>query len=105
MCVFFLASTDEQDQEFKNHGTGMLVGSFLMVFVQVATVCGVITGTILPTCTDNFQCVSAQEEGTFCERKTDGSDNRCQYCGDAPTLRMQIVRILPSIPFLTAHSV
>ena len=91
MCVFFLASTDERDAIFKHHGTGMLVVSFMLVFFQVATVCGVMTGTILPTCTSNYQCTMAQDEGLFCHLKSDGSDNRCMFCGDAATRRMQLV--------------
>jgi hypothetical protein len=100
MCVFFLASTDEQDEIFKHHGGGMLAVSFLLVLFQVATVCGVMTGTILPTCTTTYQCKMAQEEGLFCRIKSDGSDNRCMFCGDAATLRMQLVIAPRSIALL-----
>ena len=67
MVVFFLASTDEKDAAYKNHASGMLFASFLMVMFQICTVCGVLTGTILPSCATNYQCKEAQDSGTFCE--------------------------------------
>jgi hypothetical protein len=99
MVVFFLASTDEKDAVYKNHATGMLFASFFMVMFQICTVCGVLTGTILPSCATNYQCKEAQEEGTFCELKTisatgerDSSrNNRCNYCGEAPFYSLLLV--------------
>ena len=82
MCVFFIASTDEEDKEFKVHSPLIFGASALIVFFQCAAVCAILTSTVLPSCTNNYQCEQAQDQGTFCEVSRFAS--RCQYCGEAP---------------------
>jgi hypothetical protein len=81
--VFFLTSTEADDEPMKQWLPLMLAGSWLMVLIQCAACLAVVIGVALPSCRSSDQC----PDGQYCQV---GFSNRCGFCGSNAPLIMQV---------------
>ena len=78
--VFYLTTKAEQDARLRTRAPLMAAVSFLMVFMQAASISAIIFGTVIPACDTKTEC----DKGRFCKAHGEGEGdgtNRCSYCG------------------------
>lgn len=82
--IYFLTSTEEQDQPMRKKAPLMFAGGLFMVLIQIFTTWGVLLGMVAPPCINNQQCAD-YHYGFYCFRQ--GDAGRCKACGeDAPLI-------------------
>jgi Zn ribbon nucleic-acid-binding protein len=79
--VYFMTTDAEADVQMRALAPAMLVGSYVIVIAQCATVVGIVAGTLFPACENNDFC--ANGEACNIDTKT------CVRCGATQPLRMQ----------------
>jgi hypothetical protein len=80
--VFFVATSELEDEAMKAYVPAMFATSVLMTVVQCMTAMAVFISTILPSCRTSDQCPA----GLYCQI---GFSYRCQFCGSNAPLIMQ----------------
>lgn len=80
--VYFLTSTDKDDEDMRNTARGMFAFGAFMVLVQWLAAVGLLIGMVFPSCGTDDQCHS----GTYCHIAPGRTTGRCLFCGEAAPL-------------------
>ena len=77
-----------EDEALRQKGPMLAAVGALMVWMQCATVIGVLQGTLYPSCKSNDQCLT---KGTYCAiGGRYPQDPNCWYCGTTAPLGAQV---------------
>ena len=83
--VYFLTTEAEADADLRAVAPIMLVGSYVMVIVQVMTASAIWVNALLPACGNNDMCM----DGMYCHSQNRGGYGLCYNCGAVVPLLLQ----------------